>query len=308
MKKTLLLTGVSGFLGRYVVRCYREMGWEVIGVDRTALENAPQSDLTRYIQTQLPDDRLDLVLAEARPQMCIHCAGRASIGLSVEDPLPDFRDGPELVLDLLERIRNHSPETGFILLSSAAVYGDPQSLPVSEEQPASPLSPYGYHKWMSEILCREFANVYGLKTAAARVFSAYGPGLRRQVIWDICRKALTDSEIFLQGTGNESRDFIHGRDIARGIACIADHAPMNGEAYNLASGDEVTIRQLAEIILGALKLKREFYFDGVIPVGVPSRWAADLQRIAALGFTPQIQLEAGIQIFSEWCRAELIGA
>src|SRR5438552_189686 len=79
------------------------------------------------------------------------------------------------------------------------------------------LSPYGYHKRQAELICEEFSRVYALPTAVARIFSAYGPGLRRQVVWDICEKALATGKLELRGTGAESRDFIHAADIARGL-------------------------------------------------------------------------------------------
>jgi nucleoside-diphosphate-sugar epimerase len=91
--------------------------------------------------------------------------------------------------------------------------------------------------------------VYGLATASVRIFSAYGPGLRRQVLWDICQKVITQKTLILQGTGQESRDFIHALDIAKAFRVIACDAPMQGEVYNLASGQEVTVRELATLVL-----------------------------------------------------------
>ena len=121
----------------------------------------------------------------------------------------------------------------------------PCRCPVSETHKPAPLSPYGYHKLQCELLCEEFARLFALPTATARIFSAYGPGLRRQVVWDIFERVLTTGALVLHGTGAESRDFIHATDIARALVRLADMAPCQGEVYNVASGEEVTIAGLA---------------------------------------------------------------
>jgi UDP-glucose 4-epimerase len=306
-KSTVLVTGVAGFLGRYVARYFTAQGWKVIGIDNSPPENAPLANLDVYQRMQLPDPALGNLLQEAKPTVCIHCAGRASVGLSVSDPMADFQGNTVLTFEILNALRQYAPTCRFLFLSSAAVYGNPTSLPVQESQSTTPLSPYGFHKLQSEQLCLEFAKVYGLPTASLRIFSAYGPGLRRQVVWDLCRKALTMKTLTLQGTGKESRDFVHALDIARALKVVADRAPMEGEVYNLATGREVAIEDLANLILQSLEVARPLEFDGVVPVGNPLNWQADISSLKALGFSPQVQLEQGIKTFATWCRAELVG-
>lgn len=305
--KSVLVTGVAGFIGRYVVRHFREQGWSVVGVDNVSPENAPLASLFVYQRLHLPDPSFESLLKEYSPEVCIHCAGRASVGHSMTNPADDFYAGTALTFETLDALRLNAPRCRFILVSSAAVYGNPKSLPVSESEFPAPISPYGFHKWQCEQLCLEYAEVYGLPTASARVFSAYGPGLRRQVIWDICHKVLTQNPIRLQGTGKESRDFIHALDIARGFMAIANSAPMGGEVYNLASGREVTIAELASIVLNALGCGWEPEFDGIIPSGTPRNWQADMSKLNALGFSPSIPLEDGVRTFAHWCCAELAG-
>jgi UDP-glucose 4-epimerase len=307
MPKTLLITGIAGFIGRYVARHFAEQGWSVIGTDNSPPENAPLANLTAYRRLQLPDPGLGNLLKEYSPQVCIHCAGRASVGLSVTDPAADFYSNTLLTLEMLNALRLNAPNCRFIFLSSAAVYGNPQSLPISEEQATAPLSPYGFHKLQGEQLCLEFAKVYSLPTASARIFSAYGPGIRRQVMWDICQKAIIQNSVTLQGTGQESRDFIHALDIAKGLLLIATAALMQGEAYNLGTGEQVTIAELTSHILTALDYQGDPHFDGIIPVGNPLNWQADISKLQSLGFTPSIPLKKGISTFATWCRAELVG-
>jgi UDP-glucose 4-epimerase len=307
MDKVVLVTGVAGFIGRYIARNFANQGWSVIGIGSSPPENAPLLNLTAYQQMRLPDQRLPDLLRQYQPQVCIHCAGRAAVSLSINDPVTDFYENTALVLEVLNGLRLHAPRCRFIALSSAAVYGNPQSLPVSEAQSCAPLSPYGFHKWQCEQLCLEFAKVYDIATASVRIFSAYGPGLRRQVLWDVCHKALIQGEVHLQGTGQESRDFIHVLDIANALMVIATAAPMQGEVYNLGSGREVTIAELSGLVLHALEFTGAPQFDGVVPLGTPLNWQADITKLNAMGFTPAVALERGVKTFVDWCRAELVG-
>ena len=303
--KRVLITGVAGFLGRYAARHFLSLGWEVIGLDSLPPENAPLASLSRYVQIALPDPRLEDLLQKQPPEVCAHFAGRASVAHSVSDPAPDYYAGPVLTFEMLDSLRRLAPGCRFIFVSSAAVYGNPGRLPIREDQPADPLSPYGYHKLQGELLCQEFCRVYGLNTAILRPFSAYGPGLRRQVVWDICQKVLAKGRLFLQGTGNETRDFVHAADIAQALAVISQSAPMQGEAYNVANGRETSIGDLARLILGFVEIDSRVEFDGKVPQGVPLRWQADISRLNALGWQPQVPFEEGLRSFVDWCRAEL---
>lgn len=305
--RTVLITGVAGFIGRYVARHFSEQAWSVVGIDQVQPENAPLQNLSTYHSLRLPDRQLSGLLQHHSPHVCIHCAGRASVGLSVEDPASDFYDGSVMTFELLNALRLHAPGCRFVLLSSAAVYGNPRSLPVSEEEPTLPISPYGFHKLQCELLSLEFARVYGLATASVRVFSAYGAGLRRQVIWDICEKMATWKSLELHGTGKESRDFVHAADVTRALALVAETAPMEGEAYNIGSGRQVSIAELASMILNMLGFEDRPHFDGIMTRGNPIHWQADITKIKSLGFSPKIGLEEGIRSFVNWCREESAG-
>jgi UDP-glucose 4-epimerase len=305
--KVVIITGVAGFIGRYAARHFAEQGWSVIGIDSSTPENAPTANLQHYYSMRLPSPALADLLQQHQPDVCIHCAGRASVNLSVSNPSSDFYSNTALTFDLLNALREHAPGCRFIFLSSAAAYGNPEALPICESHPLHPLSPYGFHKLQSEQLCLEFHKVYDIQTASLRIFSAYAPGLRRQVVWDICRKALTQNLVVLQGSGQESRDFIHALDISRALMAVATAAKMQGEVYNLASGRETTIAELAHLVFDALDYQGELSFDGVIPKGNPLNWWADVTKLESIGFVPTVQLEQGIKVFANWCRAELVG-
>ena len=306
-EKKILITGVAGFIGRYVAQHFLAQKWFVIGVDSVSTENAPFPELLSYYSMKLPEPALHDVIKKHTPDVCIHCAGSASVGLSVTDPARDLYANTVLTFEVLNSLRLYAPQCRFIFLSSAAVYGNPKSLPVKETHPLDPISPYGFHKLQCELLCEEFANVYGMSTAILRVFSAYGPGLRRQVLWDICRKIIIEQSLTLQGTGNESRDFIHAVDIARAIDMVTSNAPMKGEVYNLASGKDVLIRELASMILVSFDSTLTPMFSQGLPVGTPSNWRADISKLNSLGFSVSLPIEQGVRAYSIWCHAELTG-
>lgn len=307
MSGTVLLTGACGFIGRHMSHLLSSEGWRIVGVDLVPPENAPLASLSRYVQLRLPDAALDQLLKAEQPSACIHCAGRASVGLSFEDPVADYYSGPVVTLELLSALRRCSPGCRMVFLSSAAVYGQPESLPVDETSPAKPISPYGFHKLQCELLCKEFSALFGLHTCSLRVFSAYGPGLRRQVIWDICYKLLTECKLSLHGDGSESRDFVHVRDVVEAVRTVLSDSPMSGEAYNVASGEATTIRSLAEKIVKMLGTKATVEFDGVVPVGTPVQWCGNTGKLRALGFKPTVRLDGGLRGVTRWCRSEITG-
>lgn len=301
----LLLTGASGFLGRWIAKAAIEAGVAVHGVDMVAPENAPA--LTSYTRLMLPNESLRDLVAHTRPTLCVHCAGRASVALSAEEPTADYQAGPGVTFHLLEILRTTAPKCRLIFISSAAVYGNPTRLPVAETESPSPLSPYGFHKWQCEILCREYAEVFNLRTLSLRIFSAYGPGLRRQVLWDICRKIISGEPLALRGTGVESRDFIHTMDMAAAVMLVASRGNFTGEVYNLASGEEVSIRDLAVGISTHLGSNISPVFDGQRAVGDPLNWRADVSKLRDLGFLTRVALADGVKSYAHWAAAELRG-
>jgi len=305
MKKKALVIGAPGFIGRFICKEFARAGYAVVGVGLESPENASLERLEHYYSLVLPTDGKELakIVEEHKPVVCIHSAGSASVPLSMKDPREDFRAGVDVTFELLDSLRTHSPLTRFVFLSSAAVYGNPTQRPISETSLLHPISPYGYHKRISEELCQEFTQVFSVPTTIVRIFSAYGPGLRRQVVWDLAGKMLRGERVVLQGTGNESRDFIHVKDISRAVLCLSEKAKFQAETYNLASGQETRISELAELLLELIKPVSPLEYDGIVPDGVPQNWCADISRLEKLGFSPSIELKDGLRQFVSWFRS-----
>lgn len=303
--KTVLITGVAGFLGRHAAREFARAGWRVVGVDRAAPEEAQLGAGTLYHRMELPSAGFGELLRALPPGACVHAAGRAAADGAMEDPAADFRAHTVLTFELLETLRTSAPRCRMLLLSSAAVYGHPASLPVAETQRTAPLSPHGYHRLQCELLCEEFTRNYALPTTIVRIFSAYGPGLRRGVVWDICARVLSGAAAALHGTGRETHDFIHASDIARGLLLLAEKGGAGAGVYNMASGEETTVAALADLLLPALLCETRPAFDGRATAGQAFCGRADISRIGALGFAPAMPLEQGLRGVAKWCAAEL---
>lgn len=289
---TILVLGGGGFLAEEISLLYRERGWRVVSVGRSG--KAAHAHV--HHNWHLPHPEFGHLLAVEQPQLCVNAAGRASVQASMVDPLADFDGSVNLNLHVLEDIRRFSLSTVYLHLSSAAVYGNPESLPIHESMPTRPISAYGWHKRMSEMVLEEYASLYGLRAASLRIFSAYGTRLHRQVVWDLACQASTLDEgpLQLQGREDDSRDFVHAADVANAVACVTERGPLAGECYNVANGIEVPIAELANLILRLLGRKQEIVFDGVRRPGNPNRWHADIGKLRGLGFEPAVPLQRGV--------------
>jgi len=296
--KTILVLGATGFIGSNLVDFFIQEGYNVIGVGRQ--KNVSIFKNFSYRSITLPSDEFYDILKTNKIDFCIFAAGSSSVNYSFDSPLSDFRDTAYVTAFVLDAIRNYSLDTRFIYISSAAVYGFQDKLPISEQAKISPISPYGYHKYIGEILCAEYAAIYGIKTKIARVFSAYGSGLKKQVLWEICNQAFNKRHVILKGTGNETRDLLNVSDIAIAISKLLDEESWRGDIFNIASGKEISIRSLCELIMDNLPFEVKLQFDGTIHEGNPTNWEADISKLLALNFIPKIDIEIGIRNYVEW--------
>lgn len=297
MCESVLVTGACGFLGSEIARLLSRSGYRVTGVGRQVKCAVAGVE---YHSMELPDDAIGRLIANVRPEFLVHAAAPASVAASLAEPLSDLMGSVLVQAHLLDAVRRYSPSTQVITLSSAAVYGSPDDLPVSEESPLRPISPYGHHKVMCEMLLSESNDVYGIRSCGLRIFSAYGAGLQRQLLWDLCQKAIANDVVSLYGTGDETRDFIHVDDVAQAVLAIIRNAPFEGEFYNVASGTETTVRDLADRLVSLVAPGRPLEFSGEIRPGDPQRWRADISRIRLLGFSPTWSLDRGVEQYAEW--------
>jgi UDP-glucose 4-epimerase len=307
--KAVLITGASGFIGGYTAKHFGQSGWQIVALDRKdkGIANPPRPDhFDHYVQDDLTNPIVTLThLERYQPQLCVHLAGPASPSASFQQPVSDFVNQTVPLLHLLEAIRISRLPTHVLLVSSAAVYGNPESLPVSEDAKTGPISPYGFHKYHQEMILDQYRTLYGLSVCKARVFSTYGAGLTHLAVWDITRRA-TRGDYTIFGSGEESRDYLHVEDVAAALCCMSAQAPFAGEAINVASGRETKITHLAETIYKVLGVGGRPELIGCNGDGnnrAPLRWHADITRLRTLGFEPSIDLESGLSSTVEWIKS-----
>lgn len=295
-KHKILITGVNGFIGSHLAGCLRE-DHILIGIDTDSV--CPGNNVDFYLQMVLPSTDLDGLIKTFQPEVCIHCAGSASVGYSLMNPGVDFNAGPPIVFQLLDSIRKSSPQCRFIFLSSAAVYGNPERIPVNEYAAVKPISPYGYHKKICEEIIAEFHKIYGIQHVVLRVFSCYGCGLRKQLLWDISSK-ISSGTLDLFGTGNETRDFIHVADLARIIGLLIDHGTVT-TTLNIGSGTETKISELVSLMVEQYQCGMAAHFNRKARAGDPERWAADTGRLReCIGEFEFLPLRQGVANYCEW--------
>ena len=191
----ILVIGSKGFIGSHMLQYFKEKEHMVFGCDVVV-------DYTQenYFLIDAVNANFKEIFDSNTFDVCINCSGAASVPDSIIHPMRDFELNVNNVFKLLDAIRKQQPSCKFINLSSAAVYGNPAVLPVKEDAALLPVSPYGLHKQMAESVLREFYTQFNISTLSLRIFSVYGPGLQKQLFWDLYRKMKTNpNEITVLG-------------------------------------------------------------------------------------------------------------
>lgn len=290
----IVIIGSKGFIGSHCSNYFKSQGHHVIGCD------VVDSNEKNYFLINSLENNFTKLFKNEQVDFCINASGSANVSYSYEYPEKDFELNVSLVINILAAIKSHCLSCKFINFSSAAVYGNPLQLPIKEDSELRPLSPYGYHKMLSEKLLLEYHRFFNLKTCSLRVFSAYGPGLRKQLFWDIYQKTRLNTSINLFGTGEESRDFIYISDLVKAVDCIMAKAEFKGEAINIASGDETSIFQVANEFLNQLSINQKLIFNGAEKSGDPKNWRANISLLTNFGFKPKVSIYQGIKEYSLW--------
>jgi UDP-glucose 4-epimerase len=298
-RSVILVTGAYGFVGRHVARAAAYNGAEVYGIGhgswiRSEWEEWGLSDW------HTADISLDnLVVYGGMPDIIIHCASGASVPFSIAHPAKDFQRSVNTSLSVLEYIRLQQPSAFLVMPSSAGVYGSVSKQPIAVDEPLNPVSPYGLHKKFAEELARSYSKNYCLNIAIVRLFSVYGPGLRKQLLWDACNRMSTGNFTFA-GTGLETRDWIHVQDAANLLLLAAYQASSNIPIANGGSGEAPTVRQVLVILSEIICNNKLPQFTGQQRLGDPIHYCADIAEALSWGWSPCHHWIAGIAEYANW--------
>jgi UDP-glucose 4-epimerase len=251
--QTVLVTGGAGFVGSHLVDALRPDN------DVRVLD-----DLSTGEAARVPDD-VSLVRGDVRNRELVahamrdvdvvfHQAANVSVTASVDDPASTDDVNVDGTLAVLEAARQEDARV--VLASSCAIYGTPDSLPLSETDRLQPESPYGLQKATADRYARLYHDLYDLDTVALRYFNVYGP---RQgdgsgysgVIATFLQQAQNGDDLTVEGDGSQTRDFVHVSDVVQAnlAAATTDHV---GEAFNVCTGTETSVLELAESVQDAV--------------------------------------------------------
>lgn len=300
-----LVTGAAGFLGRELSRQFAASGYRVFGVGRRQPTD-PVPGVEQFETLDLNQLPIRTLLERWSPTVCVHAAG---MGGTPDDPRSGAsRESTDLPAwtNVLEGVARAAPRCRLILLSSAAVYGEPTRNPVSEQDRIAPLSAYGRRKQACEVAGLRFADRHGLDVRIARVFNAYGPGQRRQLLWDLCQQAsrASDGTVELFGDGSEERDFVHVQDVADAVWRIAGVADDDRRFWNVGTGQAWSVRQVAEHVNRRWPSVLRLRFTGKSRARETSRIYADVSCLHRLGYDPRWTLPAGLDQYVGWFLAQ----
>ena len=300
-----LVTGGAGFIGSNLVEKLVELGHKVTILDNLStgrlsnLDNVKGKVDFQNVDVSKKDNSLDKYFEKV--DWVFHLAGLADIVPSIENPKKYFNSNVVGTLNVLESSKKAKVKK-FIYAASASCYGIPEKYPTNENSKINPQYPYAITKNIGEQLVLHWGKIYNMPNISLRFFNAYGPKSRTSgaygaVFGVFLAQKLANKPLTIVGDGNQTRDFIHVFDLIEAIIAAATKAK-NNQVFNVASGKETSVNQIAEII-GGDKIS--------IPKrpGEPDRSLADITNISsALNWKPKISIDQGVkmmvQIIKDW--------
>jgi UDP-glucose 4-epimerase len=251
----VLVTGGAGFVASALVTRLVEAGADVTVLDDLSTGRAAAMPAeASLVEGSVADARLVRELVAAHP-LVFHFAARGIVA-STRNPRDDFETNAAGTLNMLLAARECGVDR-IVCASSASVYGNPHSIPIDEDDRLTPLSPYAVSKLTGEHYCLAFYESYGVPTTVLRLSNVYGPGQRPDnpyagVIPRFVSSALEGRPLAVHGDGQQTRDFTFVDDAVEAALTAGVHPRAEGEVFNVGTGAETSVLDLAERIAAAL--------------------------------------------------------
>lgn len=315
----IVVTGAAGFVGSHLIESLLFDKIPVIGIDNFDPFYPRQVKETNLAQlrahatsqgTQFLFFEKDIVnfeedfLRDLEVAAIFHLAARAGVRPSLQTPQEYLKTNTLGTLQLLEYCRRRHINK-FVFGSSSSVYGN-DTPPFREESSADrPLSPYAASKRAAELYCSTYASLYGLKIAALRIFTVYGPRQRPDLAIHKFAKLISEQKtVHLYGDGTSSRDYTYVSDIVTGLRSsmkwIETMPEGTFDIFNLGGASSTPLKRLVELLEDRLKMKAEIQWAPKQP-GEVERTCADISKShKILEFSPKVGIEEGITRFTEW--------
>lgn len=295
-----LITGAAGFLGSALANQLSREGHLVRGLDDLS-SGEPQA-LFEDVHFTRGDvnDRPKLWTLLQDIDCVYHLAARVRVAESLLYPREYTDVNVGGTVSLMEAMRDVGVRR-VVFASSGAVYGDQQEQPLREDASPNPRSPYAVSKLASEYYVRTIGSLWGIETVCLRIFNAYGPGQHLPpshppVVPNWMRQAVRGGSLVVHGDGRQTRDFVYVQDVVRALTAAATAPDVNQLVINVGSGQETSMRELAQAILDVIKSDAEILYAPRNDPGA-SRMCADTDLAAKmLGFKPRTSLVDGLKL------------
>jgi nucleoside-diphosphate-sugar epimerase len=308
--KRILITGGAGAIGSNLTMAIAEAGAEmVIVLDNLSSGykwNVPSLPNIMFIEGSITDEEILKRVFFERPEYVFHLAAFFANQNSIDYPEKDINVNGLGTLKLLEYSLFNKIERFIYASSGCSIYGSESPLPLKEEFMSMNLStPYQITKMLGELYCNFFKNHYGLKVVKTRFFNSYGPGevpgQYRNVIPNFIYWAIKGETLPITGTGEETRDFTYVGDLVDGLLRAGSYESAIGQEFNLASGKETRIIDLAHMINRAVGNKAGVKFVRKRKWDTKNRLLASIERAKNLvGYEPKIEFEEGLSKTIDW--------
>ena len=304
----ILVTGGAGFIGSNLVKQLIVDGNEVVVLDN--LMSGYQSNLkpftaVRFIQGDIRDD-VAVSNAMEGVEVVFHLAASVGNKRSIDNPLVDASINVMGTLTVLEAARRCGVRK-IVASSSAGIFGELKTLPIKEDHPVEPDTPYGSTKLCMEKLCLAYAKLYNIEAVCLRYFNVYGPNQRFDAYGNVIPifvfKMLHNEPLTIFGDGEQTRDFVNVHDVVQANIKAAMTRGVSG-AFNIGSGTTITINNLVAILQNTAAIAVKVIHGDPRPGDVRDSLADISAARNAFGFEPSAQIEEGLVEYMTWAKIE----
>jgi len=302
----VLVTGGAGFIGSHVVDLLVEKNHKVIVIDNLSSGRKEFiNKKAKFYRMDINSEDLRKVFSIKKPEFVIHCAAQISVLRSLEKPVEDAKVNILGTLNLLESSVEFKIKK-FIFLSSCAVYGNPEYLPIDEEHPTKTLSPYGISKLCAEKYLYAYNNNYGLNYQILRLGNVYGPRQSNAyagVISIFVRRIIENKPLFINGDGKQTRDFIYVKDC---VNAIYESLKRNTKTriINIGSGKETSVNEIYNKLKEISNKKIRAVHRKEIKGEIRRIYLSINRAKRELNFKVKTKLEEGLLKTMEWFKHE----
>ncbi len=304
----ILVTGGAGFIGSHVADAYIEKGHEVVIIDNLYTGQKQNINPKAVFYEKSITDDLSEIFKKHKFDIVNHHAAQMNVTHSVQNPVFDATTNIIGTINLLQNSVKFGVKKFINVSSGGCIYGDEASLPIKENSPKHPGSPYGISKATAEKYVRLFSKIHGLKYTTLRYSNVYGPRQNPKgeagVISIFASLMIQNKQPVIFGSGSQTRDYIYVRDIVMANLAVLEKG--DNEAFNFGIGKETTVNELYSMIKEITGYKNNPVYKPSRP-GELMRNCLDISKARRiLGWEPRFSLEQGLKETVEWFKSQYL--